>query len=167
MYRQCIEIALCAAVFAGLAELPAFAMDAQEARALAEAAAREQGLPGDTAMSVETTIRALTALPSWSPLYPRSRLSLAANSYEKDEGAQTESLMLLFSSADERSAIADFYASAFKAKGEVFDERANAVWTVEVTSADESETMTLNISQNEETGESECILQYNKAPAAP
>ncbi len=160
-----LKLHSCLVLVALITAQTAWGLDAKQATALAEQAAKAQILPAALAKrAVDETLRALLSLPSWSPLYPGAGVSTIGNNWASDAGAKTASGSLNFSTQDSRDKVANYYAKAFAAKGRVMEIRDEEPSTIEVTSGDETETMTLNLEKSQESGTISAVLNYNKAP---
>lgn len=140
------------------------AMDVPQAEAIAKAAVADRGYPPELAdrMTADTAT-ALVSFPAWAPLYPGAVVSAGGNAWESDEAARTARGSLSFATTDSRSTVADFYAEAFSAKGEVTQYRTEEPWTIEVISSDQSEVMTLNLEQGV-AHKTNATLNYTKSP---
>ncbi len=147
---------------------PVWALDAKQATAMAARAAKEQNLPQALAKrAIDETVSALLSLPPWSPFYPGARVSAIGSHWQSDVGEKTASGSLSFSTKDARDKVASYYAKAFAAHGAVTEIRDENPWTVEVVSSDGTETMTLNLENDLDEGQTSATLNYNKAPVSP
>lgn len=140
------------------------AMDVPQAEAIAKAAVADQGYPPEMAdRMIADTATVLVSFPAWAPLYPGAVVSAGGNAWESDEASRTARGSLSFATKDSRSTVADFYAGAFSATGEVTQYRTEEPWTIEVITSDQSEVTTLNLEQGE-AHKTNATLNYTKAP---
>lgn len=140
------------------------AMDVSRAEVIAKAAVADQGYPPALAdRTTADTATVLVSFPAWAPLYPGAVVSAGGNAWESDAAARTARGSLSFATPDSRGTVADFYAGAFSATGEVTQYRTEEPWTIEVMSSDQTEVMTLNLEQGG-AHKTNATLNYTKAP---